>query len=102
MQDSIFKFTKGFHPDILDTHPLTDGADPYYSNSDFGTIVIDGCGMCLYTEDNSYYQETEFDSNTANFVVICLEALQSNQILNWIENFTKKSIVINNFNDVIL
>jgi len=89
------KFTKGFYPGIMDTHPLTDASDGYYCNTEFGLLIIDGEGVCLHTADTSYYQETQLDSVSAKFIVDGLELLKADQIQTWAELFKQKSITCN-------
>lgn len=93
MSEVNLKFTAGWDWGYCGAEPLTDGAEPFYANTEFGTIILDGNGMALFEYDesndktNQYTQTFPVDSKLANFIVAGLEVLTETQFENWVESF---------------
>lgn len=86
----MIKFTRGWDYGFLGAEVLSDKTEPYYSNTELGTIILDGNGVTLFVYDNNsdetveYTQTFSVDSTLAQFIIdgLALVSLET-----WVEKF---------------
>jgi hypothetical protein len=91
MNTNNIKFIRGYCPGFCSAELLTDNTEPYYAYTDYGTIILDGKGICLSQfEDIPVEKTTEYsqifsvDSNLAEFII---SGLQLTDLDRWVEQF---------------
>jgi hypothetical protein len=96
----MIKFIKGWDPAFFGAETLDDGSEPYYSNNEFGTLILDRSGITLWdynieTDDElEFKQEFKLTSGSVKFIIDGIELLNDSQIEFWVENFKSNAKLI--------
>jgi len=96
----MIEFTKGWDNAFFGAEKFQDGSEPYYSNNEFGTLILDKNGISLYDfnletdEDLEFRQVFDLTSESAKFIIEGIELLTDDQIGFWLENFKNNSELI--------